>query len=181
MVFLNHLGMPVMGSGFNMGYRKSCYLEQRGFTKNTQEYIGYDTEMVPALSQKGKVKIVQGEDSWIEILSDAHKVWLDDMSYYCATKGRWSWRALTWGHLDFVLEMIGYGILFYFLINYTLPIYFGGAICAMFVIDLILINICLKQLGLRKLFITSLIVNMIGFVYKGYYSIYSIFTRKKWR
>ena len=152
MVFLNHLNMPIMGNGFNMAYRKKYYLEQRGFTKNTQEYIGFDTEMVQALSQKGAVKIAQGEDSWIEILNSSHKYWLDDVSYYCATKRRW-----------------------------PLSIYFSGAICLTFLIDLILINICLKQLGLKKLFITSLIVNMIGFVYKGYYSIYSIFTRNKWR
>ena len=31
------------------------YLEKRGFTANTQEYIGYDTEIVKDMAKKGTV------------------------------------------------------------------------------------------------------------------------------
>ncbi len=37
---LNRRGLQVVGNGNNMGYRKKYYLEKRGFTGNTQEYIG---------------------------------------------------------------------------------------------------------------------------------------------
>ena len=171
-------GINVMGNAYNMGYRKRFYLENRGFSGNSQEYIGFDVEMVQDLSLKGEVKVVKEEDARIIIQQGS---WQDDISYYCATQMRWPLQALFCYHLDFVLELCWYGMLFYFLICSSLSLYFVLAICLTFLIDLILINICLKRLRLKKLFITSLTVNILGFVYKGYYSIYSIFTRKKWR
>ncbi len=56
---LNRRGLQVVGNGNNMGYRKKYYLEKRGFTGNTQEYIGYDTEIVKDMAKKGTVKVVK--------------------------------------------------------------------------------------------------------------------------
>ena len=174
-------GLPIVGNGYNMGYRKKYYLQQRGFSKNSHEYIGYDTEMVQELSQLGDVKMVKEEEGRIFILNNSCRAWQDDVSYYCATQARWPIQAFIWCYLDFVLEMAYYLSLLYLLIYNNLHLYLGLFVGLTFLIDLILINMCLKQLGLKKLFITSLIVNSIGFVYKGYYTIYSIFTRKKWK
>jgi len=174
-------GMYVMGNGYNMGYRKKYYLEKRGFSGNTQEYIGYDSEMVKELSRKGAVKVVKDEEARIVIADDSRKAWEDDYSYYYAMKRRWPWCALLWSNADFVFEGFVYVLSFYFIIFNPLHNYFAIPVVLTFLIDLIVINICLKHLGLRKLFITSLTVNSLGFIYKWYYSIYSIFTSKKWR
>ncbi|RHV90014.1 glycosyl transferase family 2, partial [Odoribacter sp. OF09-27XD] len=48
-------------------------------------------------------------------------------------------------------------------------------------IDFITINIYLKHLKQKKLFLISLFVSSVGFLYRWYYNIYSIFTSKKWR
>ena len=32
----------IFGDGCNMAYRKSYYIENRGFAKNSQSYLGYD-------------------------------------------------------------------------------------------------------------------------------------------
>lgn len=53
---LNRRGLQVVGNGNNMGYRKKYYLEKRGFTANTQEYIGYDTEIVKDMAKRGRSK-----------------------------------------------------------------------------------------------------------------------------
>jgi hypothetical protein len=156
-------------------------LEKKGFSKNTQEYIGFDTEMIMGASQRGNVKIAKEENARIEILNKTNKTWRDDFSYYCATKARWPMQALFWSHLDFGLEMFWYGILFYFLAHDAGRLYVCLLACLTFLIDVVLMNVCLKQFGLKKLFMTSLLVNSVGVVYKGFYSIYSIFTRKKWR
>lgn len=174
-------GIHVMGNGFNMGYRKKYYLDKRGFTRNTQEYIGYDTEMVSDLSKKGSVKVVKEPDSRIVISDGSMKVWKDDYSYYYATKRRWPQAVKVWSNLDFVMELLVYALCFYFVFQGTLGYYVLIPLLLTFLIDFILINICLNHLGQRKLFITSFTVNTIGFIYKWYYSIYSIFTGKKWR
>lgn len=174
-------GMYVMGNGYNMGYRKRYYMEKRGFSGNTQEYIGYDSEMVRELSRKGSVKVIKEEETRVVIMDDSRKAWEDDYSYYYATKRRWPFYVLLRSNVDFWVEALLYILSFYFIIFSSIQKYSAIPIVLTFLIDLIVINICLKHLGLKKLFITSLTVNALGFVYKWYYSIYSIFTSKKWR
>lgn len=174
-------GMYVAGNGYNMGYRKKYYLEKRGYTRNTQEYIGYDTEMVRELSKKGAVKVVKEEDARMLIDDDSRKAWEDDYSYYYATKRRWPWYVGVCSNTDFVIECFFYLLSIYFIIFTLYREYFAIPVVLTFLLDIIVINICLKYLGQKKLFLTSLTVNTFGFVYKGFYSMYSIFTSKKWR
>lgn len=174
-------GIYVTGNGNNMGYRKKYYLERRGFSGNTQEYIGYDTEMVCELSRKGKVKAVKEPKARVVMEEQSKKTWKDDFSYYYATKRRWSVLARMCSSADFFIETGFYLLAFYFVIFTSLYKYVAVGIILTFLIDFIVINVCLRHLGLRKLFLTSFTVNTFGFIYKWYYSIYSIFTAKKWR
>lgn len=174
-------GMYVIGNGYNMGYRKKYYLEKRGFTGNTQEYIGYDTEMVKELSRKGAVKVVKDQEARMLIDDNSRKAWKDDYSYYYATKRRWPWYVSLWSSVDFIVELLLYTLCFYFLFSVSLYKLIVIFLVLTFLADIIVINICLKHLGQRKLFLTSLTVNTFGFIYKWYFSMYSIFTGKKWR
>lgn len=171
----------VLGNGYNMGYRKKYYLEKRGFTGNTQEYIGYDTEMVRELSRKGKVCVVKDTDARMVIGDEGPKAWRDDYSYFYASERRWPWFIRLWSNEDFMVEFLLYILAFYFIIRVPSLKYVFVLPLLTFLFDFLIINICLKHLGQRKLFITSLIVNTFGFLYKWYYSIYSIFMTKKWR
>ena len=112
MVDLVHAGMYVMGNGCNMGYRKSYYLEERGFSGNTQAYIGFDTEMVKKLSKRGKVKVVKEHEAHMVIMDDSKKAWGDDLSYFYATMSKWPARAVWWASMDFVVEMLLYLLIF---------------------------------------------------------------------
>lgn len=171
----------VLGNGYNMGYRKKYYLEKRGFTGNTQEYIGYDTEMVHDLSRKGKVCVVKECDARVVIDDAAPKSWKEDCAYYYATERRWPWTVRLWSSLCFVLECLFYLLAFYFIFWFSLLKYIFILPLFIFLMDFFVINLCLEHLGQRKLFLTSLIVNTFGFLYKWYYSLYSIFMTKKWR
>ena len=180
-LFMVHGGACVAGNAYNMGYRKKYYLEKRGFSGNTQEYIGYESEMVKELASEGTVKVVKDRDARVVIADDGRRAWLDDNSYYYTTRRRWPWSALALSSVDFVMEMLLYILSFYFVIFNILHEYFIIPVVLTFLTDVIVTNIGLKHLGLKKLFLTSLTVNAFGFVYKGYYSICSIFTGKKWR
>lgn len=180
-LFMVNGGACVMGNAYNMGYRKKYYIEKRGFSGNTQEFIGYESEMVKVLASEGAVKVVKDKDARVVIADDGWKSWTDDNSYYYTTKRRWPGNALALSHADFVIEMLLYVLLFYFVIFNVWHKYFVIPVLLTFLTDVIVTNIGLKHLGLKKLFLTSLTVNVFGFVYKGYYSICSIFTGKKWR
>jgi len=168
-------------NGNNMGYRKKYYLEKRGFTGNTQEYIGYDTEIVKDMAKKGTVKVVKDPDTRVVICDERKKAWKDDYSYYYATKRRWPLAVRLSSDVDFIVESIVYLSAFYFIIQGTLREYSAGIIILTFLIDFIVINVVLKHLGQRKLFLTSFTVNTLGFIFQWYYNFYSIFTAKKWR
>ena len=178
---LNRRGLQVVGNGNNMGYRKKYYLEKRGFTANTQEYIGYDTEIVKDMAKKGTVKVVKDPDTRVMICDERKKAWKDDYSYYYATKRRWPLAVRLSSDVDFIVESIVYLSAFYFIIQGTLREYSAGIIILTFLIDFIVINVVLKHLGQRKLFLTSFTVNTLGFIFQWYYNFYSIFTAKKWR
>ncbi len=181
MLLLVRNGFYSVGNGYNMGYRKKYYLEKRGYTGNTQEYLGYDTEMVKVLSQKGKVKVVKDPESRVSIEEISPKIWENDFSYYYATRRRWPLPVRMRISLDFVVECVFYLLAFYFIFWSQLHKYVLIPLVLTFLIDFMVINLCLKHLGQKKLFITSLTVNTFGFIYRWYYSIYSIFTSRKWR
>lgn len=174
-------GMNVLGDGCNMGYRKSYYIEKRGFSKNSQLYLGFDNEMVNELSQKGSVKVIKDPEARMMIDDDRKRAWKDDYSYYYTVKRSWPFSVQLRAGWDFGVEFLLYGLSVYLLINWILPKYIFLLVFLTFLIDFIVINMYLKHLGQKKLFLTSLIVNAMGFLFKWYFSIYSIVTGKKWR
>ncbi len=180
-LLLVRCGMYVSGNGYNMGYRKKYYLEKHGFTGNTQEYVGFDSQMVKELSVKGNVRVVKQKDARMCIADESWKAWHEDVSYHYADKRRWPWKARLWNDAGFIIEGALYGLAFYFILFTILWKYVVILTFLTFLMDLFVINACLKHLGQRKLFITSLTVNAFGFIYKWYYGMYSIFSSKRWR
>jgi len=181
MMVLVRWEMFVAGNGYNMGYRKKYYLEERGFSGNTQEYIGYDSEMVRELAGKGSVRVVKDPETRMILAKEGKKAWRDDYAYHYASVRRWPWSVRIWSDLDFWGEALLYAMVIYFIFRPVLHYYIFLVPVLTFLMDFIVINIGLRHLGQKKLFLTSLTVNMLGFVYKWYYNIYSIFATKKWR
>lgn len=175
------IGLNVAGDGCNMGYRKKYYLDERGFTKNTQEYIGYDTEMVKVLSKHGKVAMAKGKDASITIVEDDAHAWKDDVSYYYATQQQWNVKTMLGGYSDYIVSVCFYLMALYFICVNEYRIFFLIPVVVIYVFDLIIINAGLRRLEQRKLFVSSLGNSVYGFVYKLYYYTYSVLTRKKWR
>lgn len=174
-------GMNVIGEGYNMGYRKSYYIEKRGFSKNSQIYLGYDNEMVKELSKKGDVKVVKDTEARMLINDVRKKVCQEDYSYYYAIKRGWPLSIQLRMSTDFIILFLLYSISGYLIFTGVLHKYITVLLLLTFLMDFIVINVYLKHLGQRKLFLTSFVVSIFGLFYKWYYGIYSIFTNKKWR
>lgn len=174
-------GMNVIGDGSNMGYRKSYYIEKRGFSKNSQIYLGYDNEMVKELSKKGEVKVVKDTEARVLIKDVRKKVWQEDCSYYYATKRCWPLPVQLRVNFDFVVLFLLYGISGYLIVAGVLYNYMAVLLSLTFLMDFIVVNVYLKHLSEKKLFLTSFVVSIFGLFYKWYYSMYSMFTSRKWR
>ena len=107
------------------------------------------------MAKKGTVKVVKDPDTRVVICDERKKAWKDDYSYYYATKRRWPLAVRLSSDVDFIVESIVYLSAFYFIIQGTLREYSAGIIILTFLIDFIVINVVLKHLGQRKLFLTS--------------------------
>ncbi len=181
LMMLVRSGCHVMGEGCNMAYRKAFYLEKRGYSRNSQIYMGYDSEMVKELSQKGKVKIVKEKEAYVWIKNDRRKVWMEDYAYYYTGKREWSFLTIIKSEIDVIIRFFFYVLSFYLIFSCILYKYMILFILLTFLMDFVMINVYMRHLGQRKLFITSFVVTTIGFAYRCYYDVYSIFTSKKWR
>lgn len=181
MLLLVKSGCYVLGDGRNMGYRKRFYIAKRGFSKNSQSYLGYDSEMVNTLSELGKVKINKEENSFIIINDEKNKTWREDSAYYYINKRKWPFAACLKADAASFIRFLLYFLCIFLIFKQIFWKYVIICILLTFLVDFITINIYLRHLRQRKLFLISLFVNSIGFMYRWYYSIYSIFTRKKWR
>ncbi len=174
------MGLKVAGDGCNMGFRKHMYLDKGGYTKNTQRYLGYDTEIVKALSSRGRVAMVQGENSVVRIMEDDSRAWKDDVSFYYTSAQKWSGMAMLGGYADYVIEACFYLLAFYFVYASQYRLYFLIPIAFVYLYDLAMTNAALKKMGQKKLFLSSLRNSICGFGCKLSYYIYSAYTRKKW-
>ena len=181
MCFLVKSKKYILGDGCNMAYRKSYYIKNRGFTGNSQSYLGYDNDMVRELSKFGKVRVVKDPNSYMIVDENDKKGGVDEISYYFASKFKWpiALRAQVEG--DEIVRILFYGLSFCFIIMGVFEEYLLILVLLTFLLDFILLNIYSKHLKQRKLFLTSLVVSTVGFAYRWYWNGYSFFNRKKWR
>lgn len=171
----------VLGDGYNMAYRKSLYLAHKVFSKNSQSYADYDNGVVKMLSKSGKIRVTKNKNAFIEINDVRKKTWSEDFTYYCFNKRRWELPTKLKANADHFLRFVFYVLCFYLIYVKIFQIYLIGVILLTFLIDFTTINVYLKHLRQKKLFLTSFIVSSIGFLYRWYYNVNSIFTNKKWR
>ena len=174
MCLLSRLGVHVMADGCNMGYRKKYYLEARGYTENTQSYMGYDSDMVKKLSRKGKVEIVKDAASFVVLDETGRRAWKSDYVYHYVQRRQWPWLAQGWGTLDFALEALFYALAFHFIFRTEYGWYAGGCMLLVYVYDVLMIRAALRKLNQKQLSGMLFCMNACGFVYKGYYWLASL-------
>lgn len=171
----------ILGDGCNMGYRKSYYIRNRGFTLNSQSFLGYDSDMVRELSKFGPVKVAKMPNTYVLMDKRDKKEEEKEISYYFASKMKWSVPQRLRADADRVIRFLFYGLAIYLMISGILVKYVFILMLFIFLLDVISINICALYLKQKNLFITSFIESLVSFGYRGYWNVYSFFNRKKWR
>lgn len=170
----------IFGDGCNMAYRKSYYISNRGFAKNSQSYLGYDNDMVRELSKFGKIKMTKIPDTYVIIDKSDKKGDVNEISYYYASKMRLTMTERLGTDKGMIVRLLFYALAIYLVIMGLYPIYIFAIVAVAFLTDFILLNICAICLKQKKLFLTSFIISTIGFVYRWYWNGYSFFNRRKW-
>jgi len=181
MILLVRKGVYVLGNGCNMGFRKKFYQAGKVFSKKSQSYLDYDNEIVKVLSGFGEVAVLKDSKTFVIINDARKKTWAEDFSYYYVSKRNWSLPVKILSDANLWIRWGIYILGFLLIYNEILQKYILLCILLTFLIDFVALNIYLKHLKQKKLFLTSLTVSTIGFLYRWYYNVNSIFTRKKWR
>ncbi len=181
MILLVRSGVYALGNGCNMGFRKKFYLAGKVFSKKSQSYLDYDNEIVKVLSGFGEVAVLKDSKTFVIINDARKKTWAEDFSYYYVSKRNWTLPVRILSDANLWIRWGIYILGFLLIYNKILQKYILLCILLTFLIDFVALNIYLKHLKQKKLFLTSLTVSTIGFLYRWYYNVNSIFTRKKWR
>lgn len=175
-------GHYLLGNGYNMGYRKKDYLESRGFTYNSQIYLGYDCDIIQILSGSGTVKSVKDCRSYVEIERNADRSCSDLFMYRLANIKAWSLLKrlkLNWLSAIKVLMLL---LLFYLFVNLISIELVVALLVALYTFDFLLLLFFLKSFGQTKLGFTSFMYSTVGFLYSLYLTYgCSLFIGKKWR
>ena len=169
----------VLGDGCNMGYRKSCYMRNKGFAGNTQSYLGYDHDMVRELSRYGKVKVARSAESYMHV--DRDEGTTDDTSCYFASRARLPLGTRLRAGIDAGIRLSVYLLSLLLICSGILPVHASIVIVTVFTLDVISMHVFARHFNQQRLLLTSLVVNVVGFVYRWYWNGYSFFNPKKWR
>ncbi len=177
---LKFFGVVVGCDPANYAYRRSMYLEERGFTRNNQELMGYESEMLLKFKKRGEIRVNRSPDSFISypVGTDNRR---ESIEYYYAGRRSWptSCRLLVniaqWLHLLLYISLIS---LFFLAFPYWV---ITSAIVGVFLIDLIMVNLEMRRLGERRIFGISLLSNLVGFFAQWRFEVRAIFTARRWR
>ena len=176
-------GNPYMGVGRNIAYRKSTFLDHKGFSKIQHITGGDDDLLVNDLAHKRNTKVVMGADSltfslpkqtWSEYLKQKTRHW--SVGKYYRLKDKFLLGLQNYANLVFWLALI---ILAVQANNYIIP---AGMLIFRMLFITILVNLTSKKFGYRM---NIWLVPMMDILYVFYASIFgtiALFTKKvKWK
>lgn len=175
-------GYYYLGNGYNMGYRRSAYMACRGFTYNSQIYLGYDSDIIRILSSYGVVKIVKDKRTYIEIQRNADRSCQDLFMYRLANIKTWNWREKLRMNWLSIIKFLLLLLFVYLFVNLIVVQFVLLALFILYAFDFSLLLIYLRHFEQTKLGLTSFIYSTVGFFYTLYLTYgCSLFIGKKWR
>ncbi|MDR0766523.1 MAG: glycosyltransferase [Odoribacteraceae bacterium] len=180
---LLHVGQraPLLGDGCNMGYRKSCYMQARGFAGDTQSYAGYDHDMARVLSARGKVKACVSPGSFMLVDDRDEERVTGDTSRYFACKSRWPLALRLREGMDAAARAGIYLLSLSLVLTGVLPAYALLPAVVVFVLDVASARFLARRFHQQGLLLASLVAHAAGFAYRWYWHGYSFFNPGKWR
>lgn len=180
LVFAKHKN--VLGDGCNLAYRKRYYLKNRGFAKDSQSYLGYDNDMVRDLSKYGQLHVAKDLSTYVSVEeNNGCKGDMNEILYYYAYKLKLPlWKRLSMDIYSLV-RLFFYGVGGFLIWKGVFPFYVMAFLSFVLVVEILILNLCMRRLKQDKLFIASCLMMTIGFIYRWGINVYVLFNRKKWK
>ncbi len=165
LMLLNHFGIVEGSDLANYAYKKSHYMACRGFSKNNQSVIGYEREMILKIVESLPVEVAynRSNDALVEY-SDNYEVMKNDEVYYFAEKKYWKFSSILFADLAQWIRFFSYIFILILPFVSGFPYWFVAALLLLtFIVDFLCVNLQMRTMLQKKLFITSLLSTLIGY------------------
>lgn len=142
----------MLGDGCNLAYRKSLYLENRGFARDSQLMVGYENDMIRDLGRRGKRRVCRNPETFVEVRAGDARGEGKVVGLHYAFKWllpwreRWRMEVPAWGRL--AVYGGGAGLL----VSGLLPWWVGGILLAVWGAEWGTALYCGRVMGQRQRF-----------------------------
>ena len=175
---MNLFGMFPGNDFSNFGFRKSVYMEMKGYSWNNHHIQGYENEIIVKSGELGEVVISTARDTFL-LNADETNGHGGDIEYYYCGKRTWPLQNRIFADIPFYLAVLLYAAVF-FLLYYDFPLWFVLALFLfLFFIDIFAQNLIMRCMGQKNLFLTSIIMNTFYPCIRFYNEINATFNRRK--
>lgn len=172
----------LLGNGCNLAYRKKFYLENRGFVKNSQSYLGYDSDIARDLSRFGESRVIHdGAAAVIEERAEHRMERINEMLYHYACKLEFPLGKRLYMDWHSIVRLFFYGGGIFLAIQGVYPLYVMALLLVMLIVEGVALSACVKCLRQERLLLASLLVAVSGFIFHWGMNLYVLFNRSKWK
>ena len=157
-------GKTYMGVGRNMAYRKSMFIESKGFTAHLNLQSGDDDLFINETATKTNTRIEISPDSiTISEPKDTFSMWKRQKERHLSTSGHYRFGSKALIGVEVFSRGLFYASLIALLISFDLVAAYiaTGMFLIRYITQYIIINLTAKQLGERKYYIGILILDIL--------------------
>ncbi len=153
----------------------------KGFSGNSQTYLGYDTDILVKIRKSGgRLLVSKDPETHIRIESDDKKSWWEEVSYRYAKRKKAGWlRSMLFSPYDIFIGLMALLLIFSFVFR-SGDLVFLGCFLGILSVNIGIFNIFAFKMKEKKLFFPSLIVGFMGFFFDFRYWLYGVFSKDRW-
>jgi poly-beta-1,6-N-acetyl-D-glucosamine synthase len=157
------MGKPYMGVGRNLAYRKELFFQNKGFASHNFLRSGDDDLFVQQIAQKGNTAI--------EIRHTAHTIsnvhttllgWINQKRRHITTSSYYRNGVRFWIGLEPLTRVAFWLTAILLLLNFYFPLIIGSILAFRIIVMHIILKISMKRLNERKIFIISLVYDLLS-------------------
>lgn len=157
-------GKTYMGVGRNMAYRKSMFMQSKGFTAHLNLQSGDDDLFINETATKTNTRVEISPDSiTISEPKDTFRMWKRQKERHLSTSGHYRFGSKALIGVEVFSRGLFYASLIALLISFDLVAAYiaTGMFLIRYITQYIIINLTAKQLGERKYYIGILILDIL--------------------
>jgi len=173
-------GLPYMGVGRNLAYKKELFFENKGFANHNHMLSGDDDLFVQQVSKKANTCVELSHMAHTRSVASAtFKEWVNQKRRHLSTSPKYRTGIKVWLGLEPFSKLLFWcaGILLLLNQNYLMVV--GGIMLFRLLITSIILKIAMNRLNERKIFLLSFVYDLFSPLYTGVLLLANSLTKKR--